>query len=202
MIRSKILYIFLALCLVQLLGCVPRITNIESDGTGIICFGNSITEGAGSTEGNDYPSLLSHRLNIDVINAGAGGNTTREALKRIEKDVLKHNPRLVIVEFSGNDFLQGIPKQETFDNLDKMVVMIQKKGAMVVLVGAGAGYFKDEYINGLKKIAKRRLALLIPNIMKGISSNPALKSDEIHPNDAGYRLIADRIYNKIKPLLD
>lgn len=200
--RFKIIYILLVISLLQLLGCAPQIANINSTGKDIICFGDSITKGAGSTEGNDYPTLLSDKLNMPVINAGVNGDTTHEALKRIERDVLVRSPRLVIVEFSGNDFLRGVPKEKTFTNLDKMVVMIQEKGAMVVLTEVRVGLFSDEYIKGFKIIAKKRRALLVPNIMKGIFSNPQLKNDRIHPNDAGYRIIADRIYKKIKPLLN
>jgi len=200
--RQKIfLHIFLILFLVQLWGCQSKITNLDSKGKDIICFGDSITKGAGASEGNDYPTLLSQKLNMQVINAGVNGNTTQDALKRIDRDVLQYNLRLVIIEFSGNDFLQGIPKQETFDNLDRMVAMIQQKQAMVVLAEVAAGHFGDEYLNGFRQIANNRRALLIPNIMEDLFSNPSLMSDEIHPNDAGYRLIADRIYKEIEPLL-
>jgi lysophospholipase L1-like esterase len=37
--------------------------------------------------------------------------------------------------------------------------------------------------------------------MKGILSDSNSRSDPIHPNGAGYRLIADRVAAKIKPLL-
>lgn len=195
------LYVFLIFSLTQLYGCGTGIANRASAGKEIICFGDSITVGAGSTQGNDYPSLLSKQLNMPVINAGVDGDTTEEALKRIESDVLARDPRLVIVELSGNDFLQGMPTAQTLGNLDKMVEMIQQKGAMVVLVHVTAGYFGDNYLDGFKQIAKKRRALLIPNILRGIFTNPLFKSDEIHPNDDGYRIIADRIYKAIKPLL-
>ena len=138
---------------------------------------------------------------MKVINAGVAGDKTRDALKRAEKDVLRYNPRMVIVEFSGNDFLQGIPPEETFENLDAIVDAIQKNGAMAVLVEVRAGYFGDQYISGFRKIAKKRNALLIQDILKGILTDPSLKSDNIHPNDTGYQLMADRIYKKISPLL-
>lgn len=38
-----------------------------------------------------------------MINSGVGGNTSREALDRIGKDVLVYRPDLVMVEFGGND---------------------------------------------------------------------------------------------------
>ena len=138
---------------------------------------------------------------MEVINAGINGDTTEEALKRVETEVLAYNPRLVIIELSANDFLQGLAQQKTFENLDKMVLMIQHRYAMVVLVEVAAGTFANQYLAGFKQLAKKRRALLVPNILEGIFTNPSLKSDEIHPNDAGYRLIADRIYKKIMPLL-
>ena len=192
---------FLILPLVLFTGCESRIAHRDSKGKNIICFGDSITRGAGSTEGNDYPFLLSKKLNLEVLNAGANGNTTEDALSRMQSDVLDRDPRLVIIEFSGNDFLQGLPLERTLRNIDRMVVMAQARHAMVVLVEVAAGYFGDQYLAGFKEIAEKRQALLIPNIMEGIMADPSLKSDEIHPNDKGYRLIAERIYEKIKPLL-
>jgi lysophospholipase L1-like esterase len=41
--------------------------------------------------------------NIEVINSGVGGNTSREALARIDKDVIAYEPDIVLVEFGGND---------------------------------------------------------------------------------------------------
>ena len=204
-IRTMKIKISLGIFLIFSLGlhssCSSRESGSQAKGENIICFGNSITQGAGATQGNDYPSLLAKKINRTVINAGVNGNTTDDALSRIETDVLERDPRLVIIEFSGNDFLQGIPNQRTFSNLDKLVALIQEKHAFVVLVEVAAGHFGDEYLSGFKKIAKKRRVLLIPNILEGIMTNPTLKSDEIHPNDEGYRLIAERIYKQIKPFL-
>jgi len=198
---SAILVFSLIIFLVSIWVCQPRIANIGSKGENIICFGDSISQGTGATPGNDYPSLLSQRLDIPVINAGVNGDTTRDALARVDEDVLQRNPRLVIIEFSGNDFLRNIPREETLHNLDELTRMIQREGAMVVLAEVAAGRFGDAYLEGFKRIANKRRALLMPNIMRGIFFNPSLKSDEIHPNDAGYRLMADRIYKAIEPLL-
>jgi lysophospholipase L1-like esterase len=43
--------------------------------------------------------------------------------------------------------------------------------------------------------------LLIPRVLKGILSDRKLKSDSIHPNGAGYRLMAERILKQVRPLL-
>ena len=189
------------LCIFVLTACERYIANRDSKGKNIICFGDSITQGAGAQIGEDFPSLLSKKLDYPVLNAGRAGETTRDALKRLERDVLEHNPRMVIVEFGANDFLKKIPEEETFKNLDEIVLAIQKQGAMVVLAEVKIGLFFDEYYGGFKRIAQKRKALLIADIMRGIFTNPQLKSDGLHPNAEGYKIIAERIGKAVTPLL-
>jgi acyl-CoA thioesterase-1 len=184
-----------------LTGCTQEIENIDSQGKNIVCFGDSITAGAGAKRGEDYPSLLAEKVSIPVINAGHSGDTTFDALKRIEEDVINKEPLLVIVEFGGNDFLQKIPFKETFNNLDRIVERIQDEGAIVAIVEVRVPIFMNRYRQGFREIAKKRKAVLIPNLFFGILDRPSLKSDTIHPNAEGYRLIAERIFNVIEPIL-
>lgn len=183
-------------------GCGSRPVGSDIKNKNIICFGDSITEGVGANPGEDFPSLLSVKLNRPVINAGRSGDTTQDALKRIQGDVLDKNPGLVIVEFGANDYLKKIPMEETFQNLDKTVELLQAQGAVVVLVTVKIGIFFDEYYKGFKKIARERKILLVSDILKGIFTDPKLKSDGLHPNSAGYKIIADRIYKAILPVVE
>ena len=73
---------------------------------------------------------------------------------------------------------------------------------MVALVGLRLGLFTDEYGPIYKEIAKQHGTLYIPEVLKGILSDPKLKSDTIHPNGAGYQLMAERILEQVKPLLE
>jgi hypothetical protein len=50
-------------------------------------------------------------------------------------------------------------------------------------------------------VADRHGAVLIPDILRGVLGNPDLKSDAIHPNAKGHRLIADRVITTLRPLL-
>jgi len=184
------------------LGCQSKITNQDSKGKTIVCFGDSITEGFGSDKNKTYPDFLQKLLGMKVINSGISSNTTRDALVRIERDVLQYNPKLVIVQFHANDFFQKIPKEETFNNLEQIVDKIQNSGAMVVLVEIKVGLMSDKYLKGFKRLAKEKKALLITNIMKGILIKSKLKYDGFHPNSKGYKLIAERIHKKISHLLD
>jgi acyl-CoA thioesterase-1 len=178
-----------------------KIRNLRSVGETIVCFGDSLTEGVGAGEGEDYPSALSRRLALPVINAGRRGDTTADALQRLSDTVLSKNPRLVILLLGGNDFLRQRPRQETRKNLEEIVRRVQARGAIVAIVGMRLGLFTDEYAAIFEETARQFRALYIPGVMKGILSDSKLRNDPIHPNGAGYRLIAERIAEKIKPLL-
>ncbi|MCX5668527.1 MAG: GDSL-type esterase/lipase family protein [Candidatus Omnitrophica bacterium] len=195
--KNKVKYIIIILS-IFLAGCFkPEIKNLDAKGANIICFGDSITFGYGANPGEDYPSALRKLVKLPVINAGVDGDTTFAALERLENDVLARNPKLVIVEFCGNDFLKKIPKENTVKNLTQVIERIQARGAMVALVDISAGMFFREYREAFKKLAAEKKAIFIPVILNRIITNPAMKSDFFHPNARGYQLIAKRIYKAI-----
>jgi acyl-CoA thioesterase-1 len=180
---------------------LTKIRNLRSDGETIVCFGDSLTEGVGAGGGEDYPSVLSRLLVRPVINAGRRGDTTAQALGRLSGEVLGRNPRLVIVFLGGNDFLRQVPREQSRKNLEEIVRRIQAAGAMVAIAGMRLGLFTDELGPIFAETATKLNALYIPQVMKGILADSSLRSDSIHPNGAGYRLIAERVAEKIKPLL-
>lgn len=179
-------------------GCAnPGIKNLDAKGSSIICFGDSITFGYGANPGEDYPAGLGKMVKLPVVNAGVDGDTTFAALERLENDVLAKNPRLVIVEFCGNDFLKKIPREDTVKNLAKIISRIQDTGAMVALVDISAGMFFKEYRQAFKKLAHEKKAIFIPAVLSRIITNPSMKSDFLHPNVRGYKVIAFRVHSAI-----
>ncbi len=178
-----------------------KAANLDSSGKAIICFGDSITRGYGARRGNDYPARLSALLNRPVINAGADGDTTEAALARLERDVLRRSPRLVIIELTGNDLLERVPREKTFANLDAIVARCVDAGAMVILVHCRFGLFGDPYLKGFKTIAKKRHAILVQDALAGVFGNPKYMYDQIHPNDDGYELLAERVAGEAGSLL-
>lgn len=203
--RNRLSFILLFFCFIVLLlvGCAKReIKNIDSEGKNIICFGNSITFGYGVNQGEDYPSVLARMTNIPVINAEIDGDTSQEAIKRLESDVLDKKPLLVVVEFGGNDFLRRIPKDVTIKNIKEMVERIQAKGAMVAIVDISAGIILKEYCTALYNLSREKDAIFISGVFNDIITTPSLKSDFVHPNALGYKIIAQRIYRGILPYLN
>lgn len=72
-----------------------------------------------------------------VINAGVGGNTTLNLLERLDEDVLKHKPDLVIVMVGTNDMLNSkkmISYKQYKKNLKKILRRIKRGGANIVLM--------------------------------------------------------------------
>jgi lysophospholipase L1-like esterase len=55
-------------------------------------------------------ALQSIGSSLSVHNSGVGGNTTRDALKRLERDVLAHRPRIVVIGFGINDAAVDVRK--------------------------------------------------------------------------------------------
>jgi len=174
-----------------------KITNYPSQGNAIIMFGDSLTVGIGASEGNSLPELLSKKINQPIINMGMRGETSRDGLMRVKTDTDEH-PRVVLVLFGGNDYLQEVPSGETFKNIDAIVTKIQQSGAVVVLLGIQGGILSDPYESEFKKIAKNRGALYVKNVLDGIIGNEDLMFDEVHPNDKGYALIAKKILPVLK----
>jgi lysophospholipase L1-like esterase len=202
--RNKYLFIAFVgfIVFIALAGCAKReIKNIDSKGANIICFGDSLTFGYGASPGQDYPTKLAQLIYMPVINAGVDGDTTPEALQRLKSDVLDKDPLLVIIEFCGNDFLEKILKDQTLNNIKEMAEKIQSKGAMVAIVDISAGLFLREYRVAFKNLAREKQAIFIPGILRGIITNPSMKSDFLHPNADGYKIIAQRIYSAITPSL-
>jgi lysophospholipase L1-like esterase len=140
----------------------------------IVAFGDSLTAGYGAENGG-YVAELSARLGNEIINAGRVGDTTGTALARLETDVLMRNPDAVIVFLGGNDILQGVRPATVGENLDQILRRISAREARIVLVEPSGGLFPANYSD--------------------------LLSDNIHPNERGYKLIADRIEPALRDML-
>ena len=178
------------------------VKNLDAKGAAIVAFGDSLTAGYGAHEGEDYPTRVASRIGAPVVNAGVSGDTTDAALARLDDDVLSKSPRIVIIGLGGNDFLRQVPLSATENNLRSMIRRIQSAGAMVVLLGFRFPSLSASYESMYERVADEEECLLIPDLLDGIMSDPKLKSDEIHPNAAGYDLMAERVAGPLRKLIE
>ncbi|HUA17553.1 MAG TPA: arylesterase [Bryobacteraceae bacterium] len=177
----------------------------------IVAFGDSLTAGFGAEPGASYPDFLQKDLleggyGWRVLNAGVSGNTTTDGLNRV-REVLAKKPRIVIVEFGGNDGLRGLPLSRTQSNLEQIVVELRQAGVTVLLAGMTLPpNYGPDYIHSFERIyvdlaAKYKLTR-IPFLLEAVALHPDLmQRDGIHPTGPGNALVAKTVLHYLKPLL-
>jgi len=183
----------LSLCLV-LVACdrTPALQPLPEDAV-VLSFGDSLTFGTGAASGEDYPSILHQLIGRQVINAGVPGEVSGTGLKRLPALLRRYRPALVILCHGGNDILRRQDLQRTRENIQKMIEQARAGGAEVMLVGVPqfglllttAPFYTD--------LAGQNGIPIDASTLSDILKNPSLKSDRIHPNAAGYRLLAGRL---------
>lgn len=179
----------------------PNITNYPPKGLQVVALGDSLTHGEGASEGHDWPTLVGKRLGITIGNEGVNGNTSAQALDRLDRDVLSLHPDIVIVTIGGNDHLQNVPDDTTFANIRTIISKVQATGAVVMLIGVRGRLLNDVWEERFAALAEETGSLYMEDILKGLFGDERYMSDTIHPNDAGYERIADRITPLLGELL-
>ena len=178
----------------------PRVKNFKNTGWKIVAFGNSLTYGKGASRQESYPAILERSLGRPVINMGRNGETAANAVVRIH-EALEEKPYMVLIEFGGNDAIRSVPFSQTISAMEQMVDAVQKAGAVAVVEDTGGAGVMKKYSKAYKELARKKGAVFVPGILDGIMGKHNLMSDQIHPNAAGYKIVAKKIEDKIKPYL-
>jgi len=177
----------------------------------IVCFGDSLTAGYGADPGHSYPDYLQKLLDARgyhyrVVNKGISGDTSKDGVTRLN-NVLAVHPQIAVVEFGGNDGLRGLPATATRANLDKIVSTLQGAGVKVALAGItlppdyGPDYIKqinETYSLAAKKFKVPLLSFLLVHVYKVPGG---MQQDGIHATAKGNAIVAEDVFNLIKPML-
>ncbi|WP_457607308.1 arylesterase [Nitratifractor sp.] len=167
----------------------------------ILTFGDSLTYGYGVDDPStkSYPAILSHLSGRRVVNAGVNGETSAEGLQRIDRLLRRYRPALTILCLGGNDFLRGLPEEKLRENLAAIIRKILAHGSALLLVGVPRLNLLGLSAHPLYADLAEEFDLpLEEEALPAILSDPRLKSDSIHPNAKGYRILAEKIYEKLK----
>ena len=200
MLSKLIIAAAIIFVLTSIIFIFPKQKNTASGEKPIVFFGNSITAGQGAGADEDFPSLIGKALNVPIVNAGVSGSTTRDALLRINKDVLSKNPSIVVIELGGNDLLEHVDIEVSRRNFDLILSKIKPTGAKIVILGVKFFLFSKKYEIDLRDLAKKYDAVYVPDILEGVISDQSLKFDDLHPNAKGYQKIAEKLTSIIAPL--
>ena len=160
----------------------------------ILAFGDSLTYGYGVATAQSYPEQLSQLSNMEVINAGISGEKSKQGLERLSALLDEHQPQLLLLCHGGNDVLKKQNLDSMKENLAQMIEMAQSRDIQVVLISVpGASLFLPD-IKQYQELAEQYNIPLENDIIKDVLKESSLRSDAIHPNAQGYRLIAEAVY--------
>jgi len=184
-----------ALCALLLLAACdrpPTLPKLDSQDV-IVAFGDSLTHGTGAGTNDAYPAVLASLTGRTVINAGVPGDTTASALQRLPEVLAEHQPRLVLLCLGGNDMLRKHSAAATENNLRLLVQTIRASGAGVVLIGVPEPRLFGGTPDFYARIAEDMRLPLEEDVFNDVLKDNRLKSDAIHANAAGYRVVAERL---------
>lgn len=191
-----------------------------------VFLGDSIFQGAGaSSADSNLESYLAENFktaysNFNAINAGIGGTYSHQGLYRLQNDAAVYNPDIVFVDFCGNDRYLG--EQSYKDYMEGIVREFIKlpHQPVIVLAMPALNYPADKTHNypanttWAKEIADYYGALFVDfrEYIQGkidigeIESWDVFQStytkDTVHPNDTGYKMFADYVWDQIKDSLN
>jgi len=179
----------------------------------ILFFGDSITAGYGLTEQQAFPAVIQQKidslgLNYNVINSGLSGETTAGGLRRIDW-VLQQHVDIFVLELGGNDGLRGIDPISSKQNLQGIMDKVRETypEADILLTGMEAppnmgqtytSRFREIYT----ELSNENDVLFMPFILEGVAGDPDLnQSDGIHPTEEGHRVVANDLWEYLRPML-
>lgn len=178
----------------------------------VLVFGDSLSAAYGLSTAQGWVALTAARMARThplwrVVNASVSGETTAGGSARIDAELARTRPALVVIELGANDGLRGLPLLETRANLARIIVASQRAGAKVLLIGMrmppnyGREYttaFADNYT----ALARQYKVPLLPFLLTPIAlDRGAYLPDNLHPNAASQPKLRDHVWPALAPLL-
>ena len=170
----------------------PRLSPLASDAV-ILAFGDSLTHGNGAKESEAYPAVLQQLTGRKVINAGVSGEESAPGLNRLPAALEQHKPQLLVLCHGGNDLMRKKDVNKMESNIRRMIQLAKDKNIPVVMLGVPKpGLFLSSF-EVYEKIADSTEVIFIEDLIPDVLGDNALKSDAVHPNKEGYRVMAETI---------
>jgi acyl-CoA thioesterase I len=169
----------------------------------VMIYGDSLAAAYGLRPSEGWVALLETRLkphSVAVVNASISGETTRGGLARIEGDLKRHQPTIVVIALGANDGLRGLPVADTRKNIVAMLDAARRANARAVIVGIqippnyGIQYAND-FKNLYPQLATERKLPLVPFLLDGIAESlDNFLPDGLHPNAASQPRILENVW--------
>ena len=174
----------------------------------ILLIGDSLSAGYGIEQAQAWVHLLQNtyeenEIPIHLINTAISGQTTDNALLKLDAWLEAHQPSHVLIELGGNDGIRGFPVNILQKHLTELVTKSQKHGAKVALMAIqippnlGQRY-TTMFVESYHKVAENTDAYLMPYFMTQIATDIELmQNDNLHPNAKAQPIIRDFMLQEI-----
>ncbi|MGA7984470.1 MAG: arylesterase [Burkholderiales bacterium] len=181
-------------CVLALAACAksPQLARLGPDDV-VLAFGDSLTYGTGASEQESYPAQLGRMTGRRVVQSGVPGEVTSQALARLPGVLDEYSPRLLLLCTGGNDFLRRLGKLQAAANVRAMVRLAKGRNIDVVLIGPPEPGLTLSPPSFYDDIATEFHIPYEGDVIGEVLRKPELKSDPIHPNASGYRIVAERL---------
>jgi acyl-CoA thioesterase-1 len=179
----------------------------------IVFLGTSLTAGLGLDPESAYPALIQRKLDSAglpyvAVNAGVSGETSAGARRRIDW-LLQQPVAVLVVETGANDGLRGLDTDTLRANIQAIIDRAnqQTPKPRIVLTGMralpnyGFGYAR-RFHQLYPELAEQNGLPLVPFLLDGVAGVDSLnQADMIHPTAGGQRVIAERVWATLEPVL-
>ncbi len=174
-------------------GAGPQLTPLSEDAV-ILAFGDSLTEGAGARrEGESYPAVLEGLIGRTVVNRGISGEVSRQGAARLPGVLDEVGPDLLLLAHGGNDLLKKHDQLETASNLRQMIEAARERAVPVVLIGVPKPGILLSSAEFYAELAEEYGLPYEGKVLAQVIGDRDLKADSVHPNAAGYRVVAQAV---------
>jgi acyl-CoA thioesterase-1 len=179
----------------------------------VLVMGDSLSAGYGMAAPQGWVALAGEQLKTrhpgwGIVNASISGETSAGGVARIEDELARVDPDVVVIALGANDGLRGLPLLQTRTNLSRMVGKAKASGAEVLLVGMrmppnlGQAY-TDGFEANYRHIAAEHDVALLPFLLEPVASDrAAFQDDNLHPTAEVQPLLRDHVWQALEPLLE
>ncbi|MCY7313839.1 MAG: arylesterase [Pseudoxanthomonas sp.] len=178
----------------------------------VLVLGDSLSAAYNLRAAQGWVALTAERIKQArpgwrVVNASISGETTAGGASRIDAELKRHRPAVVVIELGANDGLRGLPLEQTRANLKRMIRASQASGAKVLLIGMRMPpNFGRDYTQGFERtfsdLAKQHKTAFLPFLLEPIAlDRSAFQADNLHPVASAQPKLRDHVWSKLLPLL-
>lgn len=180
----------------------------------VVFVGTSLTAGLGLDPDSAYPALIQRKADsagvpMVAVNAGVSGETSAGALRRIDW-VLREPLDVLVLETGANDGLRALRVDSTRENLAAILARTRQAhpaARLLVVQMEAPPNLGPEYTSRFRgmfpDVAKAAGAAVTPFLLDRVAGVARLnQADGIHPNEAGARIVAETVWQALRPVLD